>query len=171
MFLSFSTFTEKPWLKQLNIARTLIRKHVHTMAWYSWIATDKSRPDLSLFNPTHISCLKHCGQRSVLQSENRGVYLSFSHWKTDLMRLVKSLLFIIYPVYIMSIDKDRFFIYLQEMKGLINAILCLKNKTKVQVRTSSTVRMTCLWLKVKGKNTNIQHFVPLCVQVHSYAVR
>uniref|UniRef100_UPI0037E80D85 protein ANKUB1-like n=1 Tax=Semicossyphus pulcher TaxID=241346 RepID=UPI0037E80D85 len=27
-----STFTEKPWLKQLKIARTLIRKHVHTMA-------------------------------------------------------------------------------------------------------------------------------------------
>ncbi|XP_042368474.1 protein ANKUB1-like [Plectropomus leopardus] len=27
-----STFTEKPWLKQLSIARTLIRKHVLTMA-------------------------------------------------------------------------------------------------------------------------------------------
>ncbi|KAL7397010.1 hypothetical protein ABVT39_015299 [Epinephelus coioides] len=27
-----STFTEKPWLKQLSIARTLIRKRVHTMA-------------------------------------------------------------------------------------------------------------------------------------------
>ncbi|XP_073332563.1 protein ANKUB1-like [Pagrus major] len=27
-----STFTEKPWLKQLSIARTLIRKHVHTIA-------------------------------------------------------------------------------------------------------------------------------------------
>ncbi|XP_034386301.1 protein ANKUB1-like [Cyclopterus lumpus] len=27
-----SAFTEKPWLKQLNIARTLIRKRVHTMA-------------------------------------------------------------------------------------------------------------------------------------------
>ncbi|XP_069009646.1 protein ANKUB1-like [Embiotoca jacksoni] len=27
-----STFTEKPWLKQLNIARTLIRKHVHSEA-------------------------------------------------------------------------------------------------------------------------------------------
>ncbi|XP_051231894.1 protein ANKUB1-like isoform X1 [Dicentrarchus labrax] len=27
-----STFTEKPWLKQLSIARTLIRKHVHMIA-------------------------------------------------------------------------------------------------------------------------------------------
>nr|XP_046247906.1 protein ANKUB1-like [Scatophagus argus] len=27
-----SCFTEKPWVKQLSIARTLIRKHVHTMA-------------------------------------------------------------------------------------------------------------------------------------------
>ncbi|XP_071344134.1 protein ANKUB1-like isoform X2 [Trachinotus anak] len=27
-----STFTEKPWVKQLSIARTLIRKHVHSMA-------------------------------------------------------------------------------------------------------------------------------------------
>ncbi|XP_056234588.1 protein ANKUB1-like [Seriola aureovittata] len=27
-----STFTEKPWMKQLSIARTLIRKHVHSMA-------------------------------------------------------------------------------------------------------------------------------------------
>ncbi|XP_038554063.1 LOW QUALITY PROTEIN: protein ANKUB1-like [Micropterus salmoides] len=27
-----STFTEKPWLKQLSIARTLIRKRVHTLA-------------------------------------------------------------------------------------------------------------------------------------------
>uniref|UniRef100_A0A665TT59 Ubiquitin-like domain-containing protein n=1 Tax=Echeneis naucrates TaxID=173247 RepID=A0A665TT59_ECHNA len=27
-----STFTEKPWIKQLNIARTLIRKHVHPVA-------------------------------------------------------------------------------------------------------------------------------------------
>ncbi|XP_019936364.2 protein ANKUB1 [Paralichthys olivaceus] len=26
------TFTEKPWLKQLSIARTLVRKHVHAMA-------------------------------------------------------------------------------------------------------------------------------------------
>ncbi|XP_023136606.1 protein ANKUB1 [Amphiprion ocellaris] len=26
-----STFTEKPWMKQLDIARTLVRKHVHTM--------------------------------------------------------------------------------------------------------------------------------------------
>ncbi|GAA6219784.1 protein ANKUB1 [Lates japonicus] len=27
-----STFTEKPWLKQLSIAQTLVRKHVHSMA-------------------------------------------------------------------------------------------------------------------------------------------
>ncbi|XP_039984964.1 protein ANKUB1-like [Xiphias gladius] len=27
-----STFTEKPWSKQLSIARTLVRKHVHSMA-------------------------------------------------------------------------------------------------------------------------------------------
>lgn len=44
MFLLYSTFTEMPWSKQLSIARTLIRKHVHTMAWYWMMDPDATSP-------------------------------------------------------------------------------------------------------------------------------
>lgn len=35
-FLVDRTFTEKPWLKQLNIARALVRKRVHCLTWHSF---------------------------------------------------------------------------------------------------------------------------------------
>ncbi|XP_068460236.1 protein ANKUB1-like [Clinocottus analis] len=56
-----STFTEKPWLKQLSIARTLIRKHVHTRGSYA----DLSLVSSTYGSPTTIGCLNNCERQRI----------------------------------------------------------------------------------------------------------
>lgn len=82
MFLLHSAFTEKPWLKQLSIARTMIRKHVHTIAWYSQLLVSEASPSqIRRHSPQlhmDLASATWNWQRRILQTDNWGVYLRLS---------------------------------------------------------------------------------------------